>query len=343
MSHFLHSEGLIPCREPFKQLLVQGVIMGKTYKIKNTGKYVSKDEIIKEGEQYKTKATDELVCMNWEKMSKSKHNGIEPFDLLYKYGIDTTRLLILADVAPTSTRNWSENTIPGIRNWQNRLWSIVKQFKSERDNMSFEELQSEPTNPTYVEHDAYMFDSRNYFLKSVTFNIVKSQQLSIAISRMQGLTNSLRKVNLECLRKSREYERALAVQIIMLAPFTPHFASELWATFCMVKHRLIDNNEVSLDKDVFEQKWPEIDIDYKLVLNVYVNKRQFLKLKIPRHTLDKMTAEMALEYVILDPHYHQNLEDKNIIELNLQSEKGWYHIFLHIHYVVSFLKILYNR
>lgn len=108
MSHFLHSEGLIPCREPFNQLLVQGVIMGKTYKTKN-GKYVTENDIIGEGDQYKTKS-GELVFMNWEKMSKSKHNGVEPLSLLYKYGIDTTRLLILADVAPTSTRNWSENS-----------------------------------------------------------------------------------------------------------------------------------------------------------------------------------------------------------------------------------------
>ncbi|KAL6422541.1 hypothetical protein ACFW04_010651 [Cataglyphis niger] len=321
MSHFLHSEGLIPCREPFRQLLVQGVIMGKTYKIKNTGQYVAENELIKEGDQYKTKS-GELVFMNWEKMSKSKCNGVEPISLLYKYGIDTTRLLILADVAPTSTRNWSENTIPGIKNWQNRIWSTVKQFKIERDNMSLEQLQSEPTNPNYVKHNAYMFDSRNYFLKNVTYNIVKSQQLSIAISRMQGLTNSLRKVNIECLRKSREYERALAVQIIMLAPFAPHFASELWAIFCSVKHHLIDNNEVSLDKDVLEQKWPDIDMNYKLELNVYMNKRQFLKLKFPRYILDKMTAEMALEDVILHPYYKKICDDKNIVDINLESEKG---------------------
>jgi len=109
MSHFLHSEGLIPCREPFRQLLVQGVIMGKTYKTKSTGKYVTENQIIKEGDQYKTKS-GELVYMIWEKMSKSKHNGVEPFNLLHKYGIDTTRLLILGDVAPTSTRNWSEDS-----------------------------------------------------------------------------------------------------------------------------------------------------------------------------------------------------------------------------------------
>jgi len=109
MSHFLHSEGLVPCREPFKQLLVQGVIMGKTFKVESTGKYVARDEVVKEGKEYKTKS-GELLSMNWEKMSKSKHNGIDPLDVLNKYGIDMTRLLILADVAPTSTRNWSEES-----------------------------------------------------------------------------------------------------------------------------------------------------------------------------------------------------------------------------------------
>lgn len=55
--------------------------------------------------------------------------------------------------------------------------------------MSLKELESKPIDPEYTKHDAYMFDSRNYFLKNVTFNIVDSQQLSVAISRLQGLTN----------------------------------------------------------------------------------------------------------------------------------------------------------
>lgn len=110
MSHFLHSEGLIPCREPFRQLLVQGMIMGETYRTKETGKYVSAKEVQKtKNGQYET-LSGIPVSVRWEKMSKSKHNGVEPFELLDKYGIDTTRLLILGDVAPTSPRNWSENS-----------------------------------------------------------------------------------------------------------------------------------------------------------------------------------------------------------------------------------------
>lgn len=43
-------------------------------------------------------------------MSKSKHNGVDPSDMFKQYGVDTTRLLILADVAPTSPRNWNSNS-----------------------------------------------------------------------------------------------------------------------------------------------------------------------------------------------------------------------------------------
>lgn len=46
--------------------------------------------------------------------------------------------------------------------------------------------------PEFKEHEAKMFDSRNYYLKGVTFNYTSSFQLSVAISKMQGLTNSLR-------------------------------------------------------------------------------------------------------------------------------------------------------
>lgn len=45
MSHFLHSLGMIPNKEPFKRLLVQGMIMGQSYRIKGTGKYIAKSDV----------------------------------------------------------------------------------------------------------------------------------------------------------------------------------------------------------------------------------------------------------------------------------------------------------
>lgn len=83
--------------------------MGKTYKVRSTGKYVPESEVVREEDKYTTKHGEPVVVF-WEKMSKSKYNGIDPLNLLNKHGVDTTRLLILADVAPTSTRNWSEDS-----------------------------------------------------------------------------------------------------------------------------------------------------------------------------------------------------------------------------------------
>ncbi|KAG7210757.1 hypothetical protein KM043_012251 [Ampulex compressa] len=271
ISHFLHSEGLLPSQEPFKQLLVQGMIMGKTYQLGEGGKYLKKDEVEEVDGKCIEKATGAPIHVSWEKMSKSKCNGIDPNDLLEEYGIDTTRLLVLADVAPTSHRKWTADTVPGIRNWQNRLWYIVTQFIKLRENTTLQELLKKPTNVKFLEEDAYMFDSRNYFLKNVTFNITESQQISVAISRMQGLTNGLRKMSKECMAKSHQFERALVVQIIMLAPLAPHFASELWAGYCSAKHHLIDENEIKMDKDVLEQEWPRIDADYMMTLHIHVS------------------------------------------------------------------------
>lgn len=110
ISHFLHSEGLLPSQEPFEQLLVQGIVMGKTYQGTNTKKYLKADEVEEKEGQYIQKNTKEPVEVSWEKMSKSKHNGIDPIELVDKYGIDVTRLLILADVPPNLNRNWSDQS-----------------------------------------------------------------------------------------------------------------------------------------------------------------------------------------------------------------------------------------
>lgn len=69
----------------------------------------------------------------------------------------------------------------------------------------------------------------------------------------------------------KEYERALATQIIMLAPMAPHFASELWTKFTSVPNRTNTKiSDIKWDLDVLEQTWPDVDMEYKLDLSVKV-------------------------------------------------------------------------
>lgn len=110
INHFLYSQGLVPCSEPFSRLLVQGMVMGRSFRVKGSGRYVQENEVDitnAKKNQAVLKETKEPVVMTWEKMSKSKMNGVDPGDMFREYGTDTTRLIILADVAPTSHRNWS--------------------------------------------------------------------------------------------------------------------------------------------------------------------------------------------------------------------------------------------
>lgn len=110
INHFLYSEGLVPTREPFKQLLVQGMVKGLSFQEKSSGKYLKEDQVQKIGKDYVEKETNLPVKSKWEKMSKSKYNGVDPSEMISNYSIDTIRLLILGDVAPTSHRNWSTDS-----------------------------------------------------------------------------------------------------------------------------------------------------------------------------------------------------------------------------------------
>lgn len=76
---------------------------------------------------------------------------------------------------------------PGILNWQKRLWLTVQEFIKHRN--SAPKLVSDDE---FKKLDAYLYDSRNFYVKGATFNYLVAQQLSVAISKMQGLTNSLR-------------------------------------------------------------------------------------------------------------------------------------------------------
>lgn len=109
-NHFLHSIGLTPSPEPFQKLLVQGMVMGQSFKNKTNGTYLKEDEVVKKEKKYFTKDDDCPVIATWEKMSKSKYNGVEPKNTIRQYGVDTMRLLILSSVAPTSNRNWNSDS-----------------------------------------------------------------------------------------------------------------------------------------------------------------------------------------------------------------------------------------
>ncbi|KAH1008667.1 hypothetical protein HUJ05_009202 [Dendroctonus ponderosae] len=320
VSHFLHSLGLLPEREPFKRLLVQGMVMGRSFRVKTTGQYLPEDQVkvidLKKGKAV-SKETGDPVTISWEKMSKSKHNGVDPEEMFREYGTDTTRLLILADVAPTSHRNWNSNTFPGVLNWQRRLWITVQDFIKHRTNPPAIAADEE-----FKNQEDYLWDSRNFYTKGVSFNYIVSQQMSVAVSKMQGLTNSLRRAPVAVFCHSRQFERALAAQIILLAPMAPHFASELWAGFTSAPNRLNQSTEILWDRPVLEQQWPETDMNYQLDLVCQVNGWENCTVKFERRILDRLDKEEAVRVAMSQQAIESTLRMRNVLNVKFTVYPG---------------------
>lgn len=319
MSYFMNSLGWTPTEEPFKKLLVQGMIMGQSYKLKS-GKYIPPESVEKVGNEFKEKSSGESVVVQWEKMSKSKYNGENPERLLSNYGCDTTRLLILADVAPATARHWSDATLPGVLNWQQRLWLTIRNYLKCRSKQ-FDFTPLSPENFQNIEKN--ISDSRNFMTATATYHFKHTQQLSVGISRLQTLTSTLRnKLPLEIIVKSKEFELALAVLIIMLAPITPHFCSELWAGFTSAPHRVCEASElIDWDKNVLEQRWPKVDDHYKLSFLCKVDGANICDLRIQASELEKLNYEQALQ-LMLEQKVVQKRLKAGILNTNYELYPG---------------------
>lgn len=91
-------------REPFKELIVQGLVKSKTYKLKS-GRFLTRSEV----ESGKYKADD--MIESYEKMSKSKGNGVAPSEMAEKYGVDTLRMAIMFGAPPEKDLNFDEKQL----------------------------------------------------------------------------------------------------------------------------------------------------------------------------------------------------------------------------------------
>lgn len=97
-------------------LLAQGMVHGKTYKSSQTGKYLRPDEVMEEGDMLTEIATGHAVETFHEKMSKSKHNGVEPREVMREWGADTIRLFIMFKAPATQILEWDTSAIQGQPN-----------------------------------------------------------------------------------------------------------------------------------------------------------------------------------------------------------------------------------
>uniref|UniRef100_A0A667YSL1 leucine--tRNA ligase n=1 Tax=Myripristis murdjan TaxID=586833 RepID=A0A667YSL1_9TELE len=319
LSHFCRDQGLVAHREPFRKLLVQGLIKGQTFRLADSGQYVKREDIDFTGEEPVPLGGGRLE-VTWEKMSKSKHNGLDPQEVVQQYGIDTVRLYILYAAPPEQDILWNAKTdaLPGVLRWQSRLWQLVTKLRGAR------QLGDVP-NPSLLKKKEQtearkIWDNKNYAIEQVTAHFTGDFLFNAAISRLMGLTNTLTSATVRVVQHSAEFEEALATLVLMTAPMAPHLTSELWAGLCYLDYTQIIH---CAHTDTHTQPWPTVDPEYLEVpdfveLAIRINNKVCGTVTVPRQM--SQDAEQV-QRLVLESQLGQELLGERSIKRAILSPR----------------------
>ncbi len=219
----LYNNKLISINEPFTSLLTQGMVQGITYRNKKTNKYIPIDSISDRSKPIDPSTGDELEII-YEKMSKSKYNGVDPSTVINKYGADTARMFILFKAPPEKDLEWNDADVEGQYRFLNRLWKLFSNIKLDSNNKDVLSDQYVPLAQKDI--DKTVLRAVSYTIKALDDDLSDKYQFNTAISELMKLSNLL-STELENLSSDLKIY-SLNVLVKLLAPFSPHLAEELW-------------------------------------------------------------------------------------------------------------------
>uniref|UniRef100_A0A8C2Y467 leucine--tRNA ligase n=1 Tax=Capra hircus TaxID=9925 RepID=A0A8C2Y467_CAPHI len=284
-SHFCHDQKMVKHREPFHKLLAQGLIKGQTFRLPS-GQYLRREEVDFTGSDPVHANTGEKLEVSWEKMSKSKHNGVEPEDVVEQYGIDTVRLYILFAAPPEKDILWDVKTdaLPGVLRWQQRLWSLVTRFIEAR--ASGQAPRPQLLSDKEKAEARRLWEYKNSVISQVTAHFTEDFSLNSAISQLMGLSSALSQASQRVALHSPEFEDALCALMVMAAPMAPHVTSELWAGLALVPQKLCAH--YAWDASVLLQAWPTVDPQFLqqpevVQMAVLINNKACGKVPVPQN------------------------------------------------------------
>lgn len=308
---FLCREGLVPGgvgnEEPFQQLIAQGMVHGKTFSDPDTGRFLLPDEIDISGEQGLIKVNGKQANVTWEKMSKSKHNGVDPSTAIESFGADALRAHILFAAPVSEVLQWDEEKIVGIQRWFGRVNRLISDLtKTSKITQDISAETAIPDLSTLNDKDVEILLLTQHTSKSISKTFSEDiYALNTAVSDLIKLTNGLDDVGLQSLTPSIAYV-AIRALLRMMAPITPAFAEECW-------EKLMSSNTSGT---IFDSAWTGeiITSDQEMTLRgrkstitcaVQVNGKLRFTVQVPSGTVegqsetDKTTRESQILQVVL--------------------------------------------
>ena len=213
--------------EPFRQLLSQGMVHGKTYSHPQDGRFLKPEELdMMDPLNPKIKATGTSPIISFEKMSKSKYNGVDPSAFVDKYGADVTRAHILFQAPVSEVLEWEEERIIGIQRWLYRTWRFVTQA-TQRISSSYHDHTQVPFPQRLGPEQFPLYSTLFHTISSVSASLSHTYALNTCISDLMSLTNVLTNSPRSTFSTPLLYH-STSTLLRLLAPFVPAFAEEGW-------------------------------------------------------------------------------------------------------------------
>ncbi|MFC1896450.1 leucine--tRNA ligase, partial [Thermodesulfobacteriota bacterium] len=222
--------GLVSYKEPFTRLLTQGMVCKETLSCPVHG-YLLPEDVNGSGERRRCARCDAAVDVGRvEKMSKSKKNVVDPNQLLDRYGADTVRLFCLFASPPEKDLDWNEQGVEGGFRFLNRVWRLVARHLD-----SIMDVAPYDGSPDALDAELKeLYKKTHQTIRKVTSDIEDRLHFNTAISAVMELVNTLYLLEVAAEVPGRSVVRkALESIIILLSPFVPHFAEELWEALGM--------------------------------------------------------------------------------------------------------------
>lgn len=299
----LYEFKMINSPEPVKKLLCQGMVLSDAFYYINSQGYkiwvnpkninIIKD---KSGKIKKIISNDKKKIRHagMMKMSKSKNNGIDPEDMIQKYGADTIRLFIMFSAPVQSDIEWDEASVKGMYRFLQKIWKIVYNY--------IHNIYQKPKNKKIYEISEIQSKLHQTIAK-VSYDIEHRQSFNTAISEIMKFTNLISNI---CFKKpiiQQEMKKILNTIIKMLYPFTPHISFTLWK---------ILNCKTNIDNESWPKSKKKFIIHDNIKFIVQINGKKKDILDIPYNTNKHTILHIITEKVKI-PDILKNYKIKKII------------------------------
>ncbi len=274
--------GLVKVDEPFTKLLTQGMVLNEAYSRTEGGKeyYWAHDlDIVRDEHAHVVSATlkadgKPVTYEGWTTMSKSKNNGVDPQELIERYGADTARLFVMFASPPEQTLEWNDAGVDGAHRFLRRVWNYAgKNADALRGG--------DAAGSDSAEAKALRREVHNV-LRQISYDYERMQYNTVVSGAMK-LLNALEGFKGTAPAVMRE---AFGILLRALYPACPHITWHLWQ----------DLGYAAVMGDLLDAPWPEVDeaalVQDEIELMLQVNGKLRGAIKVPAGA-DKAAIEAA--------------------------------------------------